>query len=772
MKLPPRERWRRRLILVGVAYLLAKGVAWCVPHPPLRERFSSSVAVYDAHHHLLRLTLAPDEQYRLWTPLAELSPSLVEGTLLYEDRHFRHHPGFNPIALGRAAFSTYGGERRIGGSTITMQLARRLWDIPSRTPWGKVRQLARAVQLELQYSKDEILEAYLNLAPYGGNVEGAGAASLLYFGKPAARLTLPEALALSVIPQNPSQRARSQPLLRAARASLFESWVARHPEARRDEQLFHLPLVLHGADQLPFLAPHFVDEVLARPHAPSEVVTSLDLRLQRLVERHLRAYVARKRDVGIHNACALLVDARTREVRALVGSADFRDPSIAGQVNGVLGKRSPGSTLKPFVYALGIDQGVIHPESMLRDVPTSFAAYSPENFDGRFAGPLSAREALIRSRNIPALDVAGKLNRPGLYDFLRTSGISRLKRESYYGLGLTLGAAELTMEELVTLYAALHEHGVVHPLRFAPDEPLGEGTRVLSAEASFMTLDILKDNPRPDQSGSDGTHRAPVAWKTGTSWGFRDAWAVGTFGPYVLAVWVGNFSGEGNPAFVGAQAAAPLFFEMVDSIVVEEPRLPPLPLDPPPRAKKVTVCAVSGQLPTASCPHKKTSWFIPGRSPIEPCRIHKAIAIDDATGKRACPPFRGPTHSEVYELWPSDLQKLFAQAGLPRRSVPPPAPGCSDGETAGGRAPRITSPLRGVTYTLQRGKEEVQRVALQAVTDADANEVFWFVDESFVGKARSGTPLFFRPGPGAFVVRAVDDLSRADSRELRVEYAR
>jgi penicillin-binding protein 1C len=246
---------------------------------------------------------------------------------------------------------------------------------------------------------------------------------------------------------------------------------------------------------------------------------------------------------------------------------------------------------------------------------------------------------------------------------------------------------------------------------------------------------------------------------------------VGAFGPYVLAVWIGNFSGEGNPALVGAQAAAPLFFEVVDSIVAADPRLPRLSLDPPPRAKRVAVCALSGQLPSASCPHKKSSWFIPGRSPIEPCQIHRRVVLDERSGQRVCPPYRGPTRTEVYEFWSSDLQALFAQAGLPRRPVPPAAPGCEGEAGPSGRAPRITSPLRGVTYTLARGKTNGERLALSAVTDADAREVFWFVDESFVGRARSGSPLFISPGAGAFVVRAVDDLNRSDSRELRVEYA-
>jgi penicillin-binding protein 1C len=763
-------------VLLLSAYLVLKLVCAFVPRRPLSEWYGSSTAVYDAQGRLLRLTLADDGQYRLWTPMDRISPLVVDATLLYEDRHFYHHFAFNPFSLARAAWSTYaGGGRRIGGSTITMQLARRLWNIPSHTAWGKLRQIGRALQLELRYSKKEILEAYLNFVPYGGNVEGVGAASEIYFGKPAQKLVLPEALTIAVIPQSPARRAPRgghSDALETARAALYDAWAQKHPEARKDEALMKLPVVMHEPSDLPFLAPHFVEAVLADRRQPS-ITTTLDLSLQKLLERHIHGYIARNGRFGLKNAVAMLVDARDMQVKALVGSADFRDESISGQVNGALAKRSPGSTLKPFVYALGIEQGVIHPQTMLKDAPLAFAAYSPENFDGRYVGPLTAKDALIRSRNIPALSVAARLNRPSLYDFLKLAGVSRLAPESHYGLGLVLGAGEVTMEELVTMYAALANRGVVHALRYRADDAADAGTRLLTEEASFMVLDMLKDNPRPDKSRVEdiGRGRLPVYWKTGTSYGFRDAWSVGVFGPYVLAVWVGNFSGEGNPAFVGVQAAAPLFFQIVDSMQAQVRDLPDLPLTPPRTVKRVSVCAVSGQLPSANCPHQKPTWFLPGRSPIDVCQIHRQVVIDDRTGKRACAPYRGPTHTEVFEVWPSDMLALFTQAGLPRTQVPPPAAGCAEGDAAPGVAPRITSPMRGVTYTLQHAKA-TESIPLRATTDGDAHEVFWFVDETFVGKARSGAPLFWTARPGTYVVRAVDDRSRSDARELKVEWAR
>ncbi len=770
-------RWRQWLAILTLGWIGLRVSARLWPHPRLSELAPSSAAVYDRHGKLLRLTLAGDEQFRLWTPLGKIAPLLREAVLLYEDRHFYDHFAVNPIALLRAARSTLGGGRRVGGSTLSMQLARRIWRIPSHTARGKLTQIGRAIELELCYGKDELFETYLNLVPYGGNIEGVGAASLIYFGRSADKLELPEALALAVIPQSPEARGaalsrggEAPPSLTRARRGLFAEYVARHPAARRDEALVDAPISVRSIRELPFEAPHFVEAALRgdKPSADHALPTSLDLPLQHLLERQVRAYIERKRSIGIKNAAALLVDTRTMAVRALIGSADFGSDEISGQVNGVFAKRSPGSALKPFVYALALDQGVIHPMSMLKDAPLSFAAYSPENFDGRYVGPLSATDALVRSRNIPAVTLASKLNRPSFYAWLRLCGITRLGPEERYGLGLALGVAEVTMEELVGLYGALANEGKLEALRYRDDAVREPSRRVLSQEASFLVLKMLEENPRPDAIHAaidEGHARLPVAWKTGTSWGFRDAWSVGVFGPYALAIWIGNFEGEGNPAFVGVQAAAPLFFQIVDAIIAREPQLT-TPRARPAGVRRVSVCALSGRLPGPSCPRTRSAWFIPGRSPIEICDIHRAVMIDERSGKRTCPPYGASSHPEVFEFWPSDLQKLFIAAGLPRRAVPPLEARCPMTETSGGAAPRITSPLRGVSYSLRHGQATV---ALEAIVDGDAHELFWFIGDELVGRARRGEALFWPARPGAFQVRVVDDLGRSDERALKVE---
>jgi penicillin-binding protein 1C len=507
----------------------------------------------------------------------------------------------------------------------------------------------------------------------------------------------------------------------------------------------------------------------------NQIPTTLSLDLQRIVERQVISYVDLQRRLGIQNAVAMLVDYRTMETKALVGSASFHNPHIAGQVNGTQAKRSPGSTLKPFVYALALDQGVLHSRTVLKDAPTAFGPFSPENFDGDFLGPITAKDALNRSRNVPAVAVASRLHDPTLYQFLKSAGISRMKPENHYGLALVLGGGETTMEELVGLYAMLGNFGILKQVRYRTDRSAQQGTRLLSEEASFITLQMLKENPRPDLPVV-GQSRRPVYWKTGTSWGFRDAWTVGLFGPYVLAVWVGNFDGESNQSFIGIRRAAPLFFRIVDAVCAHNPHLSEPAWRLPGNLAHVEVCTASGALPNPYCPVRTKTWYIPGKSPIQVCDVHRAVAIDTRTRHIACPPYNSQdTCTEVYEYWPSDMLRLFAQAGMPRR-LPPPAADCANrviavNEGDNLRAPKIAAPLRGVTYTLRLSDPERQAIPLSASIDADSTLLYWFANTNFLGAVSRGATLQWkRPAAGSYLLRAVDERGRSATRDLHVEW--
>lgn len=782
----------RKLINLAVAAAICAALLAGLrlyPHPPLWDGVPLSTAVYDDSGNLLRLTLAKDDRYRLWLPLELMSPELVEAVQVYEDNWFYYHPGFNPLSLARGGWRTYvSNEPRQGGSTITMQLARLRWGLNTRSIGGKLIQIGRAIQLELCYSKNEILEAYLNLAPYGRNIEGAGTASLIYFSKQPKDLTLPESLTLAVLPQSPNRRVSSTygasdgqaslgSSLLQARQRLYDKWVAEHPETLEQQALFRMPLKLATPEDLPFRAPHLVEQILRQYRFQTAntpiIETTLNLPMQTLFERRIDNYLETKHSKNIKNAAVLLLDWRSMEVKALVGSGNFFNREISGQINGTNIKRSPGSTLKPFIYSLAIDQGVLHPQTMLKDVPTSFSSYSPENFDSRFLGPVSATEALVRSRNIPAVYVASQLKQPNFYQFLQASGVSKMASEGHYGLALVLGGGEVSMQEVARLYAILPNQGVLKPLNFEPETEPNEGLHLLSPEASYITMEMLAQNPRPGDSLYAQPSSLPVYWKTGTSWGFRDSWSAGIVGPYVLVVWIGNFDNSGNHAFVGAETAAPLFFALVDSLKAEFPDLKEPERVKPENISEIEVCLASGSLPTTWCPRLGKTMFIPGKSPIKMDTVHRPVYFDVVTGEVACPPYdHNEIEVKVYEFWSSDLLKTFNRAGLPRVR-PPQNPACRDeGQVILGEKPSITSPLRGKTYSLQTRRDEQQSIALTATADAEVKSLYWFVDDAFVGQSTITSSLYWEPPTdGVFNVRVVDDRGRSSSRYVKIEYA-
>tara|TARA_R110002096_G_scaffold370625_1_gene564083 strand:+ start:1018 stop:2466 length:1449 start_codon:yes stop_codon:yes gene_type:complete len=479
--------------------------------------------------------------------------------------------------------------------------------------------------------------------------------------------------------------------------------------------------------------------------------------------------------INIQNASAMLVDYRSMEVVASVGSADFFDGSIAGQVDGTRAKRSPGSTLKPFVYGLAIDQGIIHPSSLLKDAPTRFAAYTPENFDRGFMGPIKAKDALIYSRNVPAIELLSRVGHVTFHEFLLDAGVRGLSNPDHYGLAMVLGGNELTMHELVVQYAMLANGGALKPLRTRTDNPTSlSGQRLLSPEASFLVLDMLRDNPRPDSLSMDGQYEShPIAWKTGTSYAFRDAWTVGTFGPYVLAIWVGNFDGSANPAFVGRSAAAPLFFETADALMADRRDIQP-ELFPYAglNVEKVDVCADTGDLPGRHCPRTEKAWFIPGVSPIKVSDVHRAIRIDGETGLRVCHFDSENTHEEVFEFWPSDILSLYRRSGIAVRQPPAWAAECEmNHKEAPGLHPKISSPTPGVSYHVRIDQLADERIPLEATTDSDVKTLYWFVDDQFITSSARDETVFWTPVAGEHRILAVDDLGRSHSRQLSVRVA-
>ncbi len=766
---------RKRLfrgLLWGVALLGAGLIIYgLLPKPelyPVGLRFSRTLE--DRRGQMLHLMLTPDEKYRLYTPLDGISTHAVDATLTLEDRHFFTHPGINPLSMMRAAWGVISRSRRGGGSTITMQLARLRFDLQTRSAWGKLVQMARAVQLERHYSKREILEAYLNLAPYGGNVEGLGAASLLWCGRSASELTLREAVALSVLPQSPTRRrpklGEENPYLAQAQMRLWKTLCEEKglPLDPLDAR-FSLRQLRPAPREAPHLARRLAlltrDATLVPP-----LQSTLDAPRQQTVERALADYIARKREIGINNACALLVHAPSREVLAYVGSTAFLNSGIQGQVDGIQARRSPGSALKPFIYAMAMQEGLIHPHSLLRDGRTAFGEYNPENYDRGFAGPIAAEDALYHSRNIPAVSLAQKLQGSGLYGFLKQAGVALPRPAEHYGLSLPLGGGEVSMEELAGLYALLADDGKARALKFqmgsGAEVPGAKSDPVLLTEAArYLTREMIRT-----REGEPALDDFAVTWKTGTSHGFRDGWAAGIRGDYVLVVWIGNFNGKTNPAFVARESAAPLMFEVFRKL-----RLPMRREGVPSEVQSVELCAVSGQLPTACCTHRTQGGFIPGVSPITPCDIHREVWIDTSTQLRvAGNDGRATLKREVFEFWAPDLLEMFRQAGVPRRT--PPALETSGSALAAAdtqQPPRIVSPKPSLVYTLRQSHERSQSIPLRAETAPGVGRLFWFAGPRFLGSTDPTTAMLWRATPGRWQLHVTDDHGRSAEVAVRVE---
>ncbi|WP_333608832.1 penicillin-binding protein 1C [Arsukibacterium sp.] len=780
-----------RLLLLPLL-LLAAGALWLglSAKPELYANYQQGSAYFAANGDLLSLRLAADQRYRLKLPLSDIAPSLQQAKLLYEDRRFYQHYGFDFTAIGRAFWQGVVRQgRRQGASTISMQLARLRFDIDTRSISGKLKQLAYALYLERHFSKDQLLEAYFNYAPYGGNIEGVAAASLIYFGKEASELTLPEALALSVIPQNPNQRSplsqAGQQQLNLARQRLTALWqqqvaanlagnAALSGEAAPSLTTpLDLPLRYFNRADLPNYAPHFVNQLRLQGQLEGRFYSSLQLPLQQRFEQQLSSYLTRQQALGFTNASALLVKRSTMQVQAWLGSADFNNEAISGQVDGVMAARSPGSALKPFVYALAMQQGHIHPQSVLTDLPRRYGSFNPENFDRQFVGPISATTALINSRNVPAVQLQARLQQPDFYQWLNEAGVVLNQPASHYGLALVLGGMELSMAQLVQLYAMLGNEGQWQPLGWQSEhDSTVQKQQLLTAEAAFLTLDMLRQHPGVQSSSLSALiDSRPVAWKTGTSYAFRDAWAIALSGDYVLAVWLGNFDGSSNPNLIGRSAAGPLLFELL-ALLPRQPGKEQQLFQPAAglTLKKVPLCSRSGDLPNKYCPQTEPGWFIPGVSPIKVSEVHRAVAIDLQSGLRACLHQPGVTELKVFEFWPSDLSQAMQQAGIMLAQPPRYQQLCEDRLSLSRQPPVIRSPQAQLSYILPAvsAQAEWSGIALQASFDGAVTQAHWFANSRYLGSVAPGETLFWPAERGQFELRVVDDLGGVSQLTLNV----
>jgi len=534
--------------------------------PDLAPLARTSTFVTDREGGLLRAFTNRDGVWRLPARPRQVDPLYLRMLVAYEDRRFRRHYGIDPRAIGRALWTAIeNGKVVSGASTLTMQAAR-LLEPRRRGVLAKLAEMARAIQLETRLSKDEVLAAYLTLAPYGGNIEGVRAASLVYFGKEPKRLTPAEAALLVILPQSPSATRpdRHPAAARRARDKVLRTMARLGVLTRRQLREALESPVPRRRRAMPFDAPHLARALAAEAGAARTIRTTLDGALQRALQglvRHAAGGLGAQATVAV-----LVVENAGGRIRAYVGSSDFFDPRRAGQIDMVRAIRSPGSALKPFVYAMALDDRIIHPETVIADVPTRFGGYQPENFRRVYHGEVSVREALQQSLNVPAVVVLDGVGPVRLASRLRQAG-ARLHfdpRRPTPGLPLVLGGVGLTLHDLVGLYAGLASGGRVTPLVVRPSAAAAPdaGRRIMSAAAAWQIARILEGAPPPDDfvAAMNAKDARRVAYKTGTSYGFRDAWAVGYDARYTIGVWVGRPDGTPNPGHYGRKTAGPILF--------------------------------------------------------------------------------------------------------------------------------------------------------------------------------------------------------------------
>jgi penicillin-binding protein 1C len=564
----PARRWGRIKLaatISAVVGLMLVGVfaAWVVSLGPLplEQARQVSTTVVDRNGKLLRAYAMADGRWRLPVDArTNVDPGYLKLLLAYEDRRFRSHGGVDPLALGRAAFQLVTrGHIVSGGSTITMQLARLMEPRHERSVYAKLRQMVRAIELEHQLNKDQILNLYLALAPYGGNLEGIRAASIAYFGKEPKRLSLAEAALLVALPQSPENRRldRYPEAAHVARDRVLDRMVEDGTVSAEDAAQAKAVPVPRFRKPMPILAPHSADRAVATVKDVPVISLTLDSNLQKVLEalaRDRAMMLGPNISVGI-----IAVDNESGDVLARVGSPDYFDDRRAGQVDMTRAVRSPGSTLKPFIYGLAFEDGFVHPESLIDDRPIRFGTYAPENFDMTFQGTVPVRKALQFSLNVPAIELLDRVGASRLSSRLKQAGANLvLPKDEVPGLAMGLGGVGVTLQDLVQLYSGLARLGTARPLReivTSNDDPR-DPLRLLDQVAAWQVGNVLIGSPPPENAP-----RNRIAFKTGTSYGYRDAWSVGFDGRITIGVWVGRPDGAPVPGLVGRTAAAPILFD-------------------------------------------------------------------------------------------------------------------------------------------------------------------------------------------------------------------
>ena len=708
-----------------------------------------SLKITDRHGLLLREILSPEGGRAAWLTSAELPPNMTRAVIAIEDRRFFSHGGIDVLALGRATLQNLRAGRVISGaSTLTQQLVKQRFGYP-RTLWGKSREMLMALRLEHAVTKTEILTQYLNRVSFANQTFGIEAAARLYFGKPAAHLTLAESVFLTGLIQAPSRLNpyRHFDLALRRQRALLAQMRARQALSAEEYQLARGEKIRLVSKYTNFKAPHFCEFVLkqlaeppvAAVPAPAVTVvkTTLNAYLQQRVEEIVTTRLAELADYNVTNAAALVLDNRRGEILAFVGSQDYFNDARAGQVNGVLALRQPGSTLKPFTYQLALERALT-PATLLPDIqnfPAAPRSFLPENYDRKFHGPVRLREALACSYNIPAYRLVEQIGVATLYQRLHQFGFDSLREQAaFYGPGLTLGNRKVTLWELTRAYSILARRGRALRLRaiLAPADnmpPLSDAP-LFSPRVAYLIAHILADRQAALPAFGEDSPLAlpfPTAVKTGTSKDYRDNWTVGFTADYTVGVWVGNFDGTPMRRVSGITGAAPIYRDVMLALYRNATPINLL-ADPPPGLTTVNICPLSGKLPHPDCPHTIAEVFLRGTAPTAMCDMHRTAWVDGRDGLLTTADAPAAV-KKVFVHFPPLYQSWAREAGYP---FPPTAHSAFAAADAPHTSPRleIVHPNDGDVYALDPIlRREYQTVQFAAIAPAGIDSLTWYVDD-------------------------------------------
>jgi penicillin-binding protein 1C len=758
---------------------------------PLRVDISYSTVVYAGDQKtVIHTFLNKEDKWRFYLTPDEV-PSLLKQLLVFkEDRFFFQHPGINPMAIMRALYFNILQQRRTSGaSTISMQVVRLLHPLP-RTLGSKIKESFRALQLELTYTKEEILNLYCHLLPYGGNIEGLEAATRIYFGKETMALSVSEQVLLCIIPNKPTSLR-----LREGNDKLKQHrdmWIKRFRANRiltEEEALPSLnePLLIKR-HPLPRIAPHLCRRALLKGGLPpiiGRIYTSIHYEIQRYAENALKGYVKRLENLDIHNGTAVIIDNHTGTYLAYCGSQDFNDDVYAGQVDGIMGIRSPGSTLKPLIYGMAMDEGLYTPQTILYDVPVDYDGYRPRNFTREFKGTVTLEEALLSSLNIPAVQCLHAVGSDKINQKLISIGFHDLLPEGELpGLALALGGCGSHLEQLASLYTALAYGGKWRPLSYV-NPTLKTSSKVmeqmLSPQATFLVTDILKKSHRPDFpiQSLHKVNKSPIAWKSGTSFGRKDAWSIGYNHRYTVGVWIGNFDGKGVPELEGSTIASPLlfdFFYFLENLPEAlnnnvNTRIPPAKRVEKPEGIAVRkVCYHSGSPPGHLCDDIKTDYYIVGVSHTNTCQ--HLMEIWTSPDQRisycnTCLSEEKQAIKGVYHRYPLELISYWKQENIYIPHPPPHYTGCSVISDAD-EGPLITTLSNGGVYLLDH--QDLRGLQLLCVTQQDVEKAYWYAGERMIGSSKNGEAIYWNPPEGLTLLSVIDEKGRKRTIEIRVEH--